>query len=206
MTSQPIWFDSTEAGAPSLNNAVGSLVEVLRGCLVNGFGIKSISSITVASGVATVTSANHGFSDKYGKLVLIEGAPVAGLNGRKQPGGVTTNTFTFPAAGVPDGTYTGTISVMRAPLGWVEPYSAAGKAIFARTDPAATAYMLRVDDTQVAPATNAEPRVRVVDGVTGIDAFSIVSPTEAQSAGGGRWYKGAPSATPMRLPQPPPGR
>ena len=26
----PIWFDSTETGAPTLNNVAGSLLEVLR--------------------------------------------------------------------------------------------------------------------------------------------------------------------------------
>jgi hypothetical protein len=196
--TQPIWYDSTEAGAPTLNNVAGSLLEVLRSCLVTGFNAKTVTSIAVASGVATATCAAHGFLSTYGKLVQIAGAPEALLNGNKQPGDVLTNSFTFPAPGVADGTYTGTISAKRAPLGWVEAHTASNRSIFSRGDPAATVYKLRVDDSQVTPATNAEPRVLMVDAVVDVSAFSTVSPTEVQSAGGGRWYKGTPNATPMR--------
>lgn len=196
--TQPIWYDSTEAGAPSLNNVAGSLLEVLRACLVNGFGAKTVTSISVSGGVATVTCAAHGFTGSYGKLLLIAGASEALLNGRKQPSNITTNSFTYPAPGVADGTYTGTISARRAPLGWAEDMTAGNKSIFSRTDPAASVYKLRVDDSQSGTATNAEPRVLMVEAVTGIDTYTTVSPTEAQSAGGGRWYKGTPNATPMR--------
>lgn len=182
--TQPIWYDSTETGAPSLNNTPGSLLEVLRACLINGFNSRVVTSIAVTAGVATATAAAHGFSGVFGKLVQISGAPVALLNGNKQPGGVLTNSFTFPAPGVADGTYTGTISARRAPLGWTEPHSGTNVAMFARSAPEATAMRLRVDDS----GTNVA-RVIQVESATGVDAFVGPSPTEDQFAGGGYWQK-----------------
>jgi hypothetical protein len=195
--STPCWFD-VRGGAPTLNNAAGSLLEVLRACLINGFGAVSVTSIVVAGGVATATAATHGFSSAYGKLVLIEGAPVAGLNGRKRIENVLTNTFTYPAPGVPDGTYTGTISARRAPLGWAEAHSGSSKAILARTAPEATSMMLRIDDTHVSPSTATDARITSVESATGVDAFTNQSPTTAQVSGGYHVCKGPNNATAKR--------
>lgn len=190
--TQPIWYDSTEAGAPTLNNAAGSLLEVLRSCLVNGFGARTVTSIAVASGVATATCATHGFTGAFGKLVQISGAPAALLNGNKQISNPLTNSFTFPAPGVPDGTYTGTISARRAPLGWLEAHSGTNRAIFQRVVPEASAQMLRVVDTAAAPT---DARAQCVESATGVDAFAGVSPALAD---GFFWFKGANTAPPKR--------
>ena len=117
MNQQPIWYDSTETGSPTLTTGEGSFIELIASCLVNGFNIKPITGISVASGVATVTCASHGYSSNYGKLVAISGASHALLNGNKQPTSTGTNTFTFAAPGVPDGAYTAT-DARRAPAGW----------------------------------------------------------------------------------------
>jgi hypothetical protein len=186
--TQPIWYDSTEAGAPTLNNVAGSLLEVLRSCLVTGFNAKTVTSIAVASGVATATCAAHGFLSTYGKLVQIAGAPEALLNGNQQPLAVDTNTFTFAAPGVADGAYTGTISARRAPLGWVEAHTGTNVAIFGRSVPEATAMRLRVDDTASPSALFA--RVRMVESASSTGDFLDPSPTEAQVPGGGFWPKG----------------
>lgn len=196
--TQPIWFDHSEAGAPVLNNAAGTLLEVLRACLVNGFNARAVTSIAVASGVATATAAAHGFRADFGKLVQISGAPVAALNGRKQPGNVLTNSFTFPAPGVADGTYTGTISARRAPLGWVQAFTGTNRAIFQRSVPEASAAMLRVLDTAATPASATAARVFAVEAATGADTFTGQTPTEAQVAGGQFWQKGVSSATAKR--------
>lgn len=196
--TQPIRYDSTEAGAPTLNNVAGSLLEVLRACLVNGFGAKTVTSISVSAGVATATSAAHGFTDKFGKLVLIAGGTEPLLNGRKQPLSVSTNSFTFAAPGVPDGTYSGSISARRAPLGWTEAYSGTNKAIFARTAPEATAAMLRVLDTAASPASSTAARVFAVETATDVDTFTGQTPTNTQLAGGQYWQKGNNSATAKR--------
>jgi hypothetical protein len=196
--TQPIWFDSSEVGAPTLNNAAGSLLEILRACLINGFGSKTVTSISVTAGVATATCAAHGFLGTYGKLVLIEGSGEALLNGRKQPGNVLTNSFTYPAPGVADGTYTGTMTAKRAPLGWVEAHTGVNKAIFARSDVTATAQMLRVLDTAASPASATGARVFGVESATDVDTFGAIFPTTAQLSGGQWWYRGLNSASAKR--------
>lgn len=196
--TQPIWYDHSEAGAPVLNNAAGTLLEVLRACLVNGFGAKTVTSISVAAGVATATAAAHGFTDKFGKLLLIAGASEPLLNGHKQPLTVSTNSFTFAAPGVADGTYTGTISARRAPLGWTEAYSGTNKAIFARSALKATAAMLRVLDTAATPASTTAARVFAVETATDVDTFTGQTPTNTQLAGGQYWQKGNGTTTAKR--------
>lgn len=196
--SQTIWFDYSEAGAPTLNNAAGTLLGVLRACLINGFGNKSVTSITVSAGVATAACTAHGFTNKTGKLVLVEGSPETGLNGRKQILSVTTDSFTFAAPTVFDGTYSGAVTVKRAPLGWTEAYTGTNKAIFARSVPEATAAMLRVLDTAAAPASTTAARVVAVETATDVDTFTGQTPTEAQLAGGQYWQKGNNTATAKR--------
>ena len=51
--SQPNFFDSSETGAPALNNVAGSALEVIRACLRTGFNSRVVTSIVVAAGVAT---------------------------------------------------------------------------------------------------------------------------------------------------------
>lgn len=193
--TQPIWYDSTEVGAPTINNVAGSVLEVLRACLVNGFGAKTVTSISVTSGVATATSAAHGFVGTHGKLLQISGASEPLLNGIKQPGGILTNSFTYPAVGVPDGTYTGTISAKRAPLGWAEPHNSANVSIFARTAPEATAQMLWVNDSHLNGSSALTARARMVESATDANTFTGPSPTLAQETNGTAWNKGANDAT-----------
>lgn len=185
----PIWYDSTETGAPTLNNAAGSAIEVLRACLVNGFNLRSVTSIVVASGVATATAATHGYSAAFGKILRIEGAPEAGLNGDVQPLSVDTNTFTYACPGVADGTYTGTITARRTPLDWVEAHTGTNKAIFSRSSPEATASMLRVDDTR--SVTTLAAVVSMVESATSVDSFTGQFPT----SGWPYWLTGAATAT-----------
>lgn len=193
--SMPILFSSADSGAPTLNNVVGSMNEVLKACLVNGYNAHAVTSIDVAGEVATATCAAHGFSGTFGKLVLIEGASDPLLNGVKQPGGVLTNSFTFPAVGVADGTYTGSMSAKRAPLGWTEQSDGAGRSIFKSANVAASAYSLRVDDSGVAPATADVAIVLIVSDVVDASTYTRVAPTVAQSANGNYWQKGTNNAT-----------
>lgn len=194
--SAPIWYDSTEAGAPTLNNANGSLIALLRAVLIDGFGVKAITSISVASGVATVTCPAHAFSSAYGKWLKVTGASAPALDGVKQQTIVDANTFTYPAPGVADGNYTAT-DARRAPLGWTEEYNDGGantKAIYKRTAPEALAPMLRVDDSVGASMV----RTLAVEVATGIDAITGLAPTEAQVSGGLPWQKGANTAAAKR--------
>lgn len=195
MSQYVVWFDSSEQGAPVLNNAAGSLISVLDACLVTGFNTKSITSLVVAGGVATATCAGHGFSGTYGKDLRITGATPAGLNGRKALTFVDANTFKFDATGISDQTATGTITAKRDPLGWVKQFTGTNKAIYKRSDVTATSLMLRIDDTNTAPATATDARSRMVESATDVDTFAGPTPTDAQVNGGQYINKGVNNAT-----------
>ncbi|PKO73047.1 MAG: hypothetical protein CVU23_04760, partial [Betaproteobacteria bacterium HGW-Betaproteobacteria-17] len=169
------------------------MLEVLRVCLLNGFNTRSVTSIVVASGVATATAATHGYTSTYGKLLLIEGSGEALLNGRKQPLSVTTNTFTYAAPGVADGTYTGTITAKRAPLGWAEALTGTHKAIFQRTAPEANTQVLRVEDSDALYT-----RLVMAESASDVDTLTDPAPTTAQLSGGAYLYKGQNNTTPKR--------
>jgi hypothetical protein len=199
MSQYVVWYDSSETGAPTLNNAAGSLLAVLKACLVTGFNVKTVTSISVAGGVATASCAGYGYSSTYGKDIDISGCSEAALNGRKALTYTDTNTFKFSAVGVADGTYnTGAITAKRSPLGWVEQYTGTNKSIFKRSDVTATAMLLRVDDTNSAPATATDARCLMVESATDVDTYTGPAPTPAQVAGGYYMNKGVNNTTPKQ--------
>lgn len=196
MSNEVIWYDSSETGAPVLNNVAGAMLAVLDACLINGFNVKSVTSIVVASNVATVTCTGHGYSGVYGKLVKISGATPAGLNGRKQITPTGVDSFTFPAPGISDQTATGTISARRAPLEtWEKPYTGTNKAMYRSTDTGASGALLRVNDSNVAPATSTTARAIMVETASDIDTYTNQCPAPAHIADGKYIYKGDDSAT-----------
>lgn len=186
--SQPSWFSSTDIGAMTLNNASGSTIDVLHGCLVTGYNPRAVTSIVVASGVATATAASHGYTASYGALLLIEGSAEPLLNGRKQPLSVATNTFTYAAPGVADGTYTGTITAKRAPLGWTRDFSNASFSAFRMGHPESPPGWLRVDDPMT-PAT-----VAAIRGIATLDL--VTGESTGFSPSTGYLWKGPDTATP----------
>jgi hypothetical protein len=194
----PIRHEWTDAGAPVLNNAAGSVCAVLKAVLETGYNVQAITDITVAAGVATVTHAgSHGYTAQAAKLVLISGAPVPALNGNQQPLAVAGTTWTFAAPGVADGTYTGAMEARRAPLGWTELHrnGAGTSMIFGRSTPEATILLLRVNDSGADGASTTNARVVMIESATDIDTYSGESPTSANVAGGLYWYRGANNAT-----------
>lgn len=186
--SEVIYYTSDEAGAPALaSTTAGSLIGVLDACLVNGFNSKTVTSIVVASGIATVTCSAHGY--KAGRKVLQAGATVlTGLNGVKLILSVpTSNTYTFDATAIANGTELTGLTAKRAPLGWTKQYGGTNLAMYARTDVTATAMMLRVDDTSTL-ATSV--RVLSVESATDVNTYVNPAPTTVQLSGGQFWHKG----------------
>lgn len=149
------FFHSGMAGAPVLSNNWGDLIGVLDACLVTGFNLKAVDSITSAAGVATVTvSAGHGY--KVDQVVSITGCEQSAYNGEQRVTGITASTFTFDVVGTPDSPATTqtSISCKVAPLGWEKAFAGTNKAAYRSTDPASPRHYLRVDDSvkaQVAP-------------------------------------------------------
>lgn len=181
MANEIVYFDSLETGAPTLNNAAGSAIAVLDACLLTGFNLKSVTSISVTSSVATVACSGHGYES--GRMVDIAGSTPSGLNGRKKITVVNANTFTFPAPGVSDGSATGTLTAKRSPLGWTKARSDTNKAIYARTDVAASASLFRVDDTGAGIASATAAGIFGVESATGIDAYTSATSTTTLEKG-----------------------
>ena len=77
MSNTVVWYDSAETGAPTLNNAAGSLDAVLHACLVTGFRVLTLDSVTVTANVATATvTSGHGYGN--GRIVEMAGAAAGG--------------------------------------------------------------------------------------------------------------------------------
>lgn len=124
------YFDSDMAGAPSTAGmaAAGRMIVLLDACLVNGFNLKSVTSLVVADGVATVTTdGDHNFRDYT--VIRIAGATPDGLNGDWKITLTGGATFTFPTTEA-NGTATGTISAKTAPLGWTKEFAATNVGVY----------------------------------------------------------------------------
>lgn len=200
MSQYVVWYDSSETGAPALNNAAGSMIGMLEACLVTGFNPRTLTSLSVSGGVATATFAGHGYSGIYGKDIDVAGAAPAALNGRKELTFVDTNTFKFAAPGVPDGAASGTITTRRSPLGWVKEFSSTNKAIFKRSDVTATVMKLRIVDDNAQPGGPFSARAVMVESATDIDTFDMPSPNSSViSQGlGYYWNKGQNTTAPKQ--------
>ena len=56
------YFSSGMTGAPQIANNWGDLVTMLDACLINGFALKAIDTLTFADGIATATiSSGHAY-------------------------------------------------------------------------------------------------------------------------------------------------
>ena len=192
MANEIVWYDSSETGAPVLNNAAGSLDAVLYACLVTGFRTVTLDSITVASNVATASySAGHGFGDK--RMVELAGAATSAINGRKLVTHTGAGTFTFPAPGVADGTISGTITAKRSPLGWTRPLNSGNVSMYERTDVAATGMALRIDDSGSGAASATAARALMVESYTDLSTFTGAAPGASVFGGDGVYIPKGPN-------------
>ena len=140
------WYQSSQNGAPQLNGQAGSLIAVLNACLVNGFNLRTLTSITRTGTVATATAdAGHGFRE--GDTVLLAGASDAAYNGEKRIRNVSTNSFQFDVAGNPATPATGSFTAKIVPLDWESPFVAANKAVYRAKDITGNRLFLRIDET-----------------------------------------------------------
>lgn len=180
------YFDSTMAGAPELSGTVGALISVLDACLVDGFGSKSIDTLTVTGDVASaLISGGHDFAE--GDVIRIAGATPSLLNSDWRLASATADTVTFSVEGVgiAAGSATGTITGLRAPSGWEKVFSDTNKAAYRSPNHADhNRLILYVDDTNTTTA-----RVRGYESMTNIDTGINPFPTDAQFSGGLWWGK-----------------
>jgi len=183
-------------GAPVLNGTVSALIGVYDAFLVNGFGLRSVSSIVVAGGIATITVPSDA-KNLFMEQVVIEvsgvEAPMTDLNGRQKIQSCTTNQFTI-LTDLPDGTATGTITVKNASAGWEKVFSGTNKAVYRSLDPRSSKRFIRIDDTNATLA-----RVIQYENMSDLDSGTGLSPTTSQLSGGGYFVK-AYSASATAIP------
>lgn len=172
-----------DSGAPSLVYTAGGMITLLDAVLVNGYGSVTLTSLVVASNIATATvSGGHNLSmygsddAAVGPVIRIEGATPAGLNGDWRLSSVPDGTtFTFEVSGIPDQTATGTITAKRTPLGFTKPYS--GTNLAAYRQGGGNQFYLRVDDTATYDA-----KVRGYEAMTAISVGTGEFPTTTMRA------------------------
>lgn len=170
--------------APVLNGVAGSKIAQLEACLVTGYGLKAATSLTVASGIATLTFAGGASAAWPDAVILLAGANNAALNGEQKVLTADATTVTF-ATTEADGTDAGaTVTFKIAPAGWEKVFSKTNVAVFRSLHPESTKMFLRVDDTNPQFV-----RVRGYETMSDVDAGAGPFPTDAMIAGGGYWSK-----------------
>lgn len=118
------FYVHTNNNAPQLQNAYGSMINVLDACLIDGIQIGVVSSLTASGNTVTVTfGAAHNLM-QY-QVIKITGANQPEFNGEHRILTIPdSSSLTFELATAPSvSTATGTISASLPPLGWEKPFS-----------------------------------------------------------------------------------
>ena len=146
------YFNSGMTGAPQISNNWGDLVTMLDACLVNGFALKAIDTLTFADGIATATiSSGHAY--RPFQVVEIAGAEQPEYNGSFRVLTTTTTAFTYAVTGAPvsPATTTTNLSAKVAPLGWEKPFAGTSKAAYHSKNPQSPQNILLIDNSLKTP-------------------------------------------------------
>lgn len=175
------FYVHTNTNAPQLENAYGSMINVLDACLIDGIQIGVVSSLTASGNTVTVTfGAAHNLM-QY-QVIKITGANQPEFNGEHRILTIpNSSSFTFELAAAPSvSTATGTISASLPPLGWEKAFSSSnpsggGKAAYRSTNLLLPSRpFLRVVD-ELDPAYTATyakyAKVGIVEDMTDIDTM-----------------------------------
>lgn len=202
------FYVHTNNNAPQLQNAYGSMINVLDACLVNGINIGQVSSLTASGSEITATfgTAHNLLS---GQIVKITGASQDEFNGEYRIDVKSSTSITYKLDNAPTLTVaTGVISCSLAPLGWEKPFSSnhvqgGGKAAYRSTNETLTArpYLRVIDEIDPAwSSTYAKyAKVGLVESMTDIDTmggfqtpFDSISPSKnwVGSGSGSSAYNG----------------
>jgi hypothetical protein len=146
------YFNSGMTGAPQISNNWGDLVTMLDACLVNGFALKAIDTLTFADGIATATiSSGHAY--RPFQVVEIAGAEQPEYNGSFRVLTTTTTAFTYAVTGAPvsPATTATNLSAKVAPLGWEKPFAGTSKAAYRSKNPLSPQNILLIDNSLKTP-------------------------------------------------------
>lgn len=187
------FFRGSQLGAPALSTlGVGDLARVLDPCLGTGFTAQSCT-IVVAGGVATVSlTANTYRKGQRITIAGVSGGPTgfALLNTTSRIVTEGTNSFTLAAAGVSNGSATGTITAQLAGLGWGTAFTATNQRAYRAAS--GLRHYLMIND-------NSNTNTCIVRAFTAMSAVTTGTgpfPTAAQSDTNLRWARPDPTAFP----------
>lgn len=206
-------YTNTMASAPQLDNEWGELTGLLDAVLVNGFGFKTIDSITRVGNIATATvSTGHPYG--IGQVLAIAGCDQAAYNGEFRVVAISANTFDFEVQGAPasPATTASAISAKVAPLGFEIVFSATNKRAYRSTHPESAKPLLVVYDGLKTPGYTTSwakwanvgiaESMSDIDTITGAQApFDPLAPkknwqqTQANQWGWFKWYWARPNPT-----------
>ena len=170
------YFNSGMTGAPQIANNWGDLVTMLDACLVNGFALKAIDTLTCVDGVATASiSAGHAYQQE--QVVEIAGADQPEYNGQFRVIVTTATTFTYAVSGSPASPATSatSLSAKVAPLGWEKAFAGTNKGAYRSKNPASPQNLLLIDDSLKTPGYTTTwakwANVGIVEGLSDIDTI-----------------------------------
>lgn len=175
MTNKVKWMHQGMTGAPVLTNNWGSLTALLDACLVNGFNLQTVTSITRTDSTATATlTAGHGFT--VDQVVLVAGCDQPQYNGEFTVTAVTSTTVSFSVSGTPvtPATTAASITMKVAPLGFEIAFTGTNKRAYRSPNPLSNRHFLRVDDSLPTGYTTTWAkfgRVTIAEGMSDIDTF-----------------------------------
>ena len=174
------FFVHTNNNAPQLQNAFGSMINVLDAALVSGIQVGTVSSLTASGKIVTAVFGTAHNLMQY-QVIKIAGANQAEYNVEARILTVpNATTITFELAEVPSTTIaTGTINCSLPPLGWEKSFSSTsatgGKAAYrSKNTLLPSRPFLRVVD-ELDPAYTATyakfAKVGIVEDMTDIDTM-----------------------------------
>lgn len=183
------FYVHTNNNTPQLQNAYGSMINVLDACLINGIQVGTVSSLTASGKIVTAIFGTAHNLMQY-QVIKIAGANQAEYNVEARILSVpNATTITFELAVVPSvAIATGTINCSLPPLGWEKPFSSTsatgGKGAYRSTNLLLPSRpFLRVVD-ELDPAYTATyakyAKVGIVEDMTDIDTMlGVQAPYDA---------------------------
>ncbi len=162
--SVPYLFRSSWIGAPTLSGTAGQgIIPILKACLVDGFNIKTLDSLSQTDGLATATvTAGHGFNRDSPDTVRVRiaGAGDAKYNGDFLIRVTGAGTFTYPVDPAAPAIATGAITVKVAPLDWEIAFDPGDglRCVFRSKDPLSKKFFLRILDKHDNPSQDGNYR------------------------------------------------
>lgn len=155
-------------GAPQIINTVGPFLSAMD-IMATGADPRTGATITVVSGLATITVTGGAHMAVKDAVILIENATDAELDGEQKIITATSGELTF-ATNATDGVYTG--DYMLAPMGWEIAFTGTNKRAYRSLDLDNERLYLRLEQTVYNRAT-----VRVYRAMSDIDTGTGPIPT-----------------------------